>query len=443
MNKQFVQNFYLDFLKYAARLQLLKNRPTIIGITGSAGKSSAVLATYLVLHSKLHSKVHYTKKGNSETGIPYEILNIPVENYQGIKWLNPVFLGCWRLVTYWPTYKILVAELGIDAEKSPKNMSHHLEIVSPEAGALLNVSSVHGENFSGKDVVQAIANEKRKLLTSLPQHGLAVFSANHPQILNNDPKIQSQVKTFSSEPSQSADMKLDRYKISTKGTSYTFFYQHKLYTLTFSQQLHTQMAFGSFATALLIGEKYGVSIEDGIAALQRKYTLPPGRMSVFKGLKETTLIDSTYNSSPESTTSALEMCASIPTKARRIAILGDMRELGVDAESAHQLLADAAVKTMDFIIWVGPLTKKYSYDWLANKGVTNKKQLWFENAWKVVEKIDELTEQNDLILLKGSQNTILLEIVVEYLLANQSDATLLCRREKYWQDKRLELRKAQ
>src|SRR5476651_1841780 len=134
----FIQNFYLFFLRICTKLQLAKYHPTIIGITGSAGKSTAVLATQIVMTSKYGDEVQYTKKGNSETGIPFEVLKIPVKNYQGISWLIPVFLAKWHLLTYWPKYKFLIVEMGIDSDQEPKNMSYQLKMIQPSIGVLLN-----------------------------------------------------------------------------------------------------------------------------------------------------------------------------------------------------------------------------------------------------------------------------------------------------------------
>ena len=436
------QQLYLAFLRTCTKLQLAKYHPEIIGITGSAGKSSAVFATYIVLKQKYSDKVQYTKKGNSETGIPFEVLQIPVQNYQGIGWLTPLFLSVWKLLTYWPSYSYFVIEMGIDSDQAPKNMTSLLELVHPQIGALLNVSSVHGANFSGSDVTQSIANEKRKLLTSLPTTGLAVLSADHPQILNGNPVIQAVQKTFSISAKKTADMTLEKYEVSLEGTTFTFNYLKKKYSLHFTNQLHTQAAFGSFAAALLIGEKCGVEIDDGITTLSSHFSLPPGRMTLFEGINHTTIIDSTYNSSPEATTSALEMMNDLKVSGRKITILGDMRELGAEEVTAHQELATEAAKVADILIWIGPISQKNSYDFLHKKGI-KKPNYTFNTAWEALSAIKEIIKKDDLLLIKGSQNTILLEILVEALLANpERDTPLLPRRSAYWNQQRLALKKS-
>ncbi len=435
-----VQNLYLAFLKACTKLQLAKYSPKIIGITGSAGKSSAVLATYTILNQKYPGKVQYTKKGNSETGIPFEVLHIPVENYQGLSWLTPLILAIWKLLTYWPHYEYFVVEMGIDSDQRPKNMSYQLELLQPQIAALLNVSSVHAANFSGTDPIQAVANEKRKLLISLPETGLAIYSADHPQILHEQPHIRATQRTFSLEGKKEADVTLSKYEVALTGTTFTFSHNKETYTLHFSNQLHTEASFGSFATALLIGEECGVSISDGISILSQNFVLPPGRMSLFEGINQTTVIDSSYNSSPEATASALEMLSELKTKGRKITVLGDMRELGSDEVKAHQELAAEASKTADILIWVGPITQKNCYEVLQKKGI-KKPNYSFKTGWSAISTIKEILKKDDVVLIKGSQNTILLEVITEALLANPNrDRELLPRRSEYWNQKRDQLK---
>lgn len=428
-----LSNLVLIWLRAAAQLQLLKNKPLIIGVTGSAGKTSTVQAIGIVLQNKFKTK--YTQKGNSETGIPFELLGIPVENYVGLEWLKVLLLAAWKLLTYWPRYEAFVVEMGIDSQKPPKNMAYLLSILQPKIGVFLNVSSVHGQNFNGPDVVQSIAQEKGKLLTSLPSSGLAVYSADHPHITKLSPQIKANSSTFSTE--RKADIQLLKYDVSLAGTTFAFNFQNQEFTLTFKDQTHFKEAFGSFAAAIIIANKLGIPIEKCIQTLEKKMSLPPGRMSLISGLNDTMLIDSSYNSSLEATTAALEMLKQIKTKGRKVAVLGDMRELGDRAEPDHYALAQTASETADVIVLVGPLTYKYSWPYLKKAKFPAHQIFTFPQAYAAAAVMPKIIQPHDLILIKGSQNTIFLEIIVQALMAEPEKAPkLLCRQTPFWEAQR-------
>lgn len=427
----------LTILRATARMQLAKNKPLVIGVTGSAGKTSTVSAIAQVLATK--HRIKYTHKGNSETGIPFEILDIPVESYNGLDWLFVCLLAMSRIITHWPKYDLFVAEMGIDSDKSPKNMEYLLTILQPTIGVLLNVNAVHGQNFSGEDTLAAITNEKGKLLTSLPTNGLAVYSADHSQIMALKEKIVAEQKVFSIT-NKSADIQLVDHVVDTTGTKFIFEYQNKPHMLHFKNYYLFKEAFGTFAAALLIGKHFEVSIEEGVAVLESTYHLPPGRMSVIEGINDSTILDSSYNSSPEPTIAALKLLKTIPTSGKRIAVLGDMREIGKLEKESHEDVAEVARTSADTIVLVGPLMKKYAQPYLIDKGFDKEKLHSFTTAYEAIDTLKSIIDNNDLILVKGSQNTIFLEIVVKAIMKYPERATeILCRQSTYWEKQRQKL----
>ncbi len=158
--------------------------------------------------------------------------------------------------------------------------------------------------------------------------------------------------------------------------------------------------------------------------LQSNFSLPPGRASIFSGINGSTIIDSSYNSSPDATSEFLKSLSL--EKSKKIAILGDMRELGQQSEIEHTNLGQLALKSADEIITVGPLTTKY---FPAHKKIH--KFLYWWQAQKFLEN-NPLLLKNTTVLVKGSQNTIYLEELVKYLLATPTDARSLCRQSSDW-----------
>jgi UDP-N-acetylmuramoyl-tripeptide--D-alanyl-D-alanine ligase len=176
----------------------------------------------------------------------------------------------------------------------------------------------------------------------------------------------------------------------------------------------------SFGAALSLARIFNINYNEAVKNLQTKFTLPPSRSSILDGIKNTTIIDSSYNSSPIACNELLKFLTTFKTK--KIAILGDMRELGDSSQKEHQKIYDLAVKSADLIISVGPETKKY----FGNK--SHKFTYW----WQAAKFLKDEIKGGETILVKGSQNTIFLEELVKSILKNPKDSKKLCRQSPYW-----------
>lgn len=420
---------YLFLLRFFSWLQLLKNRPLIIGITGSAGKSSCTKVVASVLSQ--HFPVKYTKKGNSETGIPFEILDIPVENYSLLHWAMTIVLAIKQVLFNWEKYSILVVEMGIDSNKAPKDMSTLLNIVRPEIGVLLNANNVHLQYFHGEKSVQAVANEKAKLLFALPENGLAIYNADQEEFKTLGKKIRANQKLFST--AKTAEIHLTNHSISLSGSTFEFEFKEKHYHLNFTKQLLFKESFGSFAAAILIADRLGIDPSLAIQNIEDNFHVLPGRGRLLSGINQTLLIDSSYNSSLEPTTATLKILPQLKNDHHRtIAVLGDMRELGEKAKTDHEQLEKQALVNADLIFTVGPLTMEYFRHPKIKK---------YLNPFTALNELKATLKKGDIVLIKGSQNTILLESIVEELLANPKDKNQLCRQTPYWEEERQKLKK--
>ncbi len=386
----------LGYLRILAKLQLAKIKPQhIIGITGSAGKSTCREMVYAVLSIKYKCKQSAT--GNSESGIPLDILELKMENYSAFDWLRVCLLAPWQLLTNWQKYEIYIVEMAVDSPKEPKNMSYLLKIVKPDIAIILNILPVHTEFF---DTLENIANEKFKLIASLPSNGWGLVNKDDPLLVELTQKSKQKNIHFFGR-SEKIDLK-----------NYLW---------------HEGLAY-VISAALKVGELLEININEAKKALQ-KVNLPKGRISIIPGIRKTILIDSSYNSSPGPLAFMLRAVYEQYSTNRRIAVLGDMRELGEKAMAEHKKAGELALKTMDYIFTVGALTEKY----FPNDPHIQK----FTHAKDVIPVLKDFIKKGDVILFKGSQNTIFLEQIVEALMLNQNDADkLLCRRGKFWDKKR-------
>lgn len=384
--------FFLSYLRFFARLQLAKikfilrlqnKKIDIIGVTGSAGKSSTVRAIFTVLSP--HFATKNTSESNSESGIPLNILGLSIKNYSPFNWIFIFFAVPFSLILNWKIYQIYIVEMGIDSPNPPKNMDYLLSIIRPNIAIFLNVNPVHAQFFSSLD---QIAQEKAKLINSLPQTGFAFINLS-------DPLIQKYVKT----KAKIIPIKNQSFKPKKRFPP--------IYQI-------------SFNTALQIASLFKISSTQAIRSLNLHFNLPPSRSTIFSGLKNTTLIDSSYNSSPTACLAMLDFLSTFPSP--RLAVLGDMRELGKSSSLSHRQIYQNALKASDTIISVGPETKKYF----------GPKAIKFDFWWQAYNYLQKNLPPKSTLLIKGSQNTIYLEELIKPLLKNPTDSHKLCRQSPYW-----------
>lgn len=438
--RKLLEKAFITYLRSFAHLQLKKNpNAKVIGITGSAGKTSAKLATYSAI--KDFAKTKLCEHGNSETGIPLDILGLKVKDYSMIDWLRLAFLGIWKLLTNWDKFDVIIIEMAIDSPFYPKNMDHLLSIVQPDIGVFLNVSSVHGANYEPKlrqdespneqNIKRLIAKEKAKMINSLPKTGTAILNKDDPLVMEYSVKTEAKVFTFGSN----ADFSMADAKFSLEnGSEFTITNRNERTTLSFVDNVLGQAYGYSFLSAVAVATALGIPFVQSAKALEKNFKLPPSRMSLLKGINNSWIIDSSYNASALSTEELIKTCSSVKAK-KKVAVLGDMRETGKAGTEIHLRIAKLAVSVFDEVIFVGKIFGSISDDLLRSAPENRSKTQFFERAGQAVDSATNLAEEGTLFAVKGSQNEIFLEIVVEALLADPIDLDLVCRQDPYWKQK--------
>lgn len=437
MKQQFI-NGVLSYLRFFARLKVQRQHPFIVGVTGSVGKSSFLSLSSAVLGSVYSMKT--TTKGNSESGLPLEILGLrsSLSDYSFGTWATICFrapFAAWKK----EQWNCLLAEMGIDSPNPPKNMEYLLSIVRPQVGVFLSVAPVHTEQFaqglsikdkSNEDkILDAIAREKGKLVTTLLPAQTAICNADDPKIATLLPKIQAKTVTFGKQ--KNADVRIVSYATDiASGSSFVFEADGKQYSLSLPQVVFEE--YGTIIAAVLAtGKVMHIPYDKALFIIKKTFSLPPGRFSVLPGKNGSTLLDSSYNSSPDALRASL-IFLSKQTGGKRVAILGDMRELGPLAEEKHREIVRLAATCADTIILVGPQMKIFALDELKKTKPAKDTVFWFEISKGVGEFVSTRLKRGDTVLVKGSQNTIFLEEAVKELLENPKDGTKLCRQSDYW-----------
>ncbi|MEK7060954.1 MAG: Mur ligase family protein [Patescibacteria group bacterium] len=439
MIKRIVSNFLLLQLKILAKIQILKIKPTIIGVGGAAGKTSLSNFISIILREK--HKVRDTKGKNSETGIPLSILGLSVENYSILEWFKIIVLAYVKVIFDWNHYNFLIAEMGIDSPIEPKNMSYLLKIIRPKIGVLTNIALEHSEYFDPlvksenqsdrkKKILEITSGQEELLLRSLPKDGSAVLNIDDPQIAKI--KDIKATKIIVSAKNKNADFFIKKIEVAINKFNVQFSYNGDNYEIKLLVPLPSYYAY-SLILSIGVSVRCGVSVSKSIQILERNFSLPHGRATIFEGIKNTKIIDSSYNNLPSAVVEMLEFLNQISNKRRRVAVIGDMRELGSLSLKEHKTLGEKLIKNTDLTILIGPLTAMYTAPVLRKSKHFFYSFLTFTEAKK---NILENIKQKDVILIKGSQNTLYLERVAQMLLKDKKDIVKLCRRGIFWDKRR-------
>ena len=434
--------WFAQILQFLARLTLLKYQPTIVGITGSVGKTSTKEAVYAVLASKFSAR-EAPKNYNNEMGVPFAILGVRAPGRSLLRWGVLFARALWLIV--WPTRypAILVLEMGAD---HPKDILKLVKLAPPKVGVVTAVSPAHTEFFGN---VKRVAVEKRRLVEAVPKEGTVVlnmdddivagfFEYAEGKVIGYGVKgvgevqaveIVEQVEEMTriatdrvTDQPRMVELGSVHFKILVDGSAVPV---HLPNVLGMS---HVYAALAASA----VGRAFGMHMVEISNALL-KYAPPPGRMRLVSGVKGTLLIDDTYNSSPRAAISALETFGRLTLAGEntRYAVLGDMLELGTLTEAAHREVGRVAAQHADVLLAVGA-SAAWMVEEAQKNGMSPDRAFHFHTREEVEHFLQERIKPGDVLLIKGSQG-MRMERLVKGLMAEPLRAgELLCRQDKEW-----------
>jgi UDP-N-acetylmuramoyl-tripeptide--D-alanyl-D-alanine ligase len=419
--KNLAKNMILGFLVFLARVRLKRLNPYIIGVTGSVGKTSTKEAIYAVLKSKF--LVYRSEKSyNSEFGLPLSILGVKSGFSSPAKWLGVLFMAVWNAFFGARSMRMMIAEMGVD---KPGDMNQLLKLITPQTGVLTAIKPVHLAEGQFKDL-EDIFNEKKKLVETLPEKGTAIMNADDPYIMTLRGKLQC--RTIFYGYAEWADLRVLECGNTDDGLAFSIVYNDE----TAEGVIPALGDFNIYIAlpAIAAGISQGIALKEAAAALT-EYALPPGRMNPVKGINDSLIIDSSYNASPESVKEALNVLAGF--KGRRIAVIGNMNELGESGENKHREVGAFAADKTDLFLTVGAAANILA-EGARMRGFDPEKVRPFENALQAAEYLKQVIQPGDTILVKGSQNKVRLERLVKRIMLHPERAQeLLVRQEPEWE----------
>lgn len=436
--KRVFSRILLRYFRFCAKLQLKKQKPLIIGVAGAAGKTSLCQAISSILKTRF--RVKESAGSNSESGIPFVILGIKPKNYSALDWARMSALALVKLLTNWEKYDIFVAEMGLDSPLPPKNLGWLLGIIQPKICAISYIGIEHSENFDymilderggerKRKILELTALEYQNLVASLPINGSLISEQETARKWQLGEKTKARLVTVGAG---AVDFQIKRVFQSLDQFEIEFERGGELFRISLPRPLSQNYSL-TLTLAVAVAEACGMEIPKAIEALEKNFEPPPGRMSVFAGIRNTIILDSSYNASTEPMIDALDLLKNIAGSRRKVAILGDIREFGKLSAEAHQVVAEKILEAVDFAILIGPLMGEHALPVLKKSKITSRH---FSSFGEAKSHILSLISDGDMILVKGSQNTLFLERAVEMLLKNPEDQRMLCRRGAFWDKKR-------
>lgn len=432
--KNIFKKIIVSIITWQAKLVLLRYRPKIITVTGSVGKTSTKDAIFTVL-SKFKTVRKSEKSFNSEIGLPLTILGLPNGWSNFSIWIENILKGFKIILIKQPYPEYLVLEVGVGKPGDIKK--NVVPWLKPDVTVVTCFPDrpVHVEFFGS---VEKIIEEKSALAYATKKKGVLVLNHDDEKVYALHNKANCRTVSYGKNENATYHLThpihlLKEYKGMNiiKGVNFKLEHSGNTFPVTLPHVIglhYTESALAAIAVAC----ELGCDLLDSINAVS-EYVTPPGRLSIIDGINTSIIIDDTYNSSPIATDAAIEVLKEMKGK-RKIAVLGDMLELGKFTEEEHRVVGQKIIGVVDILITVG-LRAKFIAEGAIDNGFKKGNIYSFDTSVEVGEFLKTFIKEGDILLMKGSQGIRLERAVVAIMAHPELKSSLLCRQEKEWQNR--------
>jgi UDP-N-acetylmuramoyl-tripeptide--D-alanyl-D-alanine ligase len=428
--KSLLKNIVVRILTWESKIVIKKYNPKIIAITGSVGKTSTKDAIFSVLEPFYFVRKS-EKNFNSEVGVPLTILGIPNGWNNPFIWLKNIFEGLALIILPNKYPKWLVIEIGAD---TPGDIRKITEWIKPDITVVTRLSKVpvHVEFFSSPEDV---FKEKSYLVSALKKDGVLVINSDDEDVLAFRSLVDN--KTILFGVGSSAEVVGSNLHIvygdqeggkEPLGVAFEVVHGNNRGEVVIRNGLGAQQMYPALA-AVAVGTALSIPLDKIVASFER-HSPSLGRMRIIKGIKNSIIIDDTYNSSPVALAEALNTLASIKTSGRKIAVLGDMLELGIYSAEEHKK-AGANATFVDLLFTVGIRARRIA-EGALNAGMSETKIFQYESSREAGRDLEIMMREGDIVLVKGSQGVRMEKVVEEVMAEPERKEKLLVRQDKEW-----------
>jgi len=391
-----------------------KNQPKVIAVTGSIGKTSTKLAVAHILSQK-YKTVYQKGNYNDIVSVPLIFFERSIPSlFNPLAWAIVLIKNEFTLAKKYP-YEMVVVELGTDA---PGQIIEFKGYLSADLGVLTSVTAEHMANFAD---LGAVAAEE-----------LAITQFCEELLVNTDLVAEEYQKTITIPlqtygVKKTADYKMSDVIFEGESASFQVSKGQELVVKSAHNQI-TEPQLYSVTAAVAVANRLGMEAELIDKGIQSLPTVN-GRMQQLKGINNSTIIDDTYNASPEAVKAALDTLYRLQAP-QKIAVLGNMNELGKYSEPEHIMVGDYCDPAqLDIVLTIGPDANKFLAPTAEARGCKVKS---FDDPYSAGEFLKTVIKDNALILVKGSQNKVFAEETTKLILDNPADAAKLVRQSPQW-----------
>ncbi len=350
-------------LQQIARFWRQKLDLSVVGITGSVGKSTTKEVVFEVL-SQRYRTLKSPGNMNNEIGLPLTILRLGAG------------------------YQRAVLEMGFYV---PGEIALLCEIARPRIGVVTNIGTVHAERAGSQE---AIFRGKSELVQALPGDGVAVLNLDDPWV--SKMAELTQARTFFYGLNPEADLWADNVEgLGLEGIRFRMHYRHE--TLHVHIPMIGQHSVHTALRAAAVGLADDLTWQEIIDGLRQGHTQL--RLTAVRSESGALLLDDTYNASPESMLAALNLLAELD--GYKVAVLGDMLELGPYEKQGHEIVGVRAAQVADTLVTIGKLGHM-----IANAarwaGMQSGRIIELENTDEAISHLQKSLTEKDVVLVKGS-----------------------------------------